>query len=103
MKETETISDPALKKASDTRRTQARQSFGAVTDGLDQVRLAYDPFIASLRDLRTALGSDLTEGGVNAAAPTISKAKNDGQRLKQAIVAAQGSIATFRQQTVSPK
>ncbi len=103
VKETESIANPELREAAGARRTQARQAFGALTDSLDQVKVAYDPFIADLRDIRTALGSDLTAAGVNAASPTISKAKSNGQKLKDAIARAQAAVANFRSQIVSPR
>lgn len=66
--EAQAINDAGLKEANLARRDMAKDEFALVTSGYDMAKSDYDTMISDLKDLRTALGADLTAAGVDAAA-----------------------------------
>jgi len=70
---------PTVKEGMEAR----RQRIGAAMDGLitsaQDLRDSYQPYVADLKDLQTALAIDLTPGGVRSQSAAIEKAKADGE------------------------
>jgi hypothetical protein len=100
--EAQNINDPNLKKANLERRDQARAAFAKVQDATQKAKLAWEPFIGGLRDIRTFLGTDLTAHGVDAVSPAITKVHTDCQALKAAAAQIQQAITEVKSQLVSP-
>jgi hypothetical protein len=101
--EVQNISDPTVKKAAMARRDQATASYQRVREANNSVRMAYEPFVSNLRDIRTALGSDLTGHGVDAMGPAINNAHSQASALKSALANLKGAMTDLKSQLVTPK
>jgi hypothetical protein len=73
--EIESINDPAIKGQSLKRLGAAKTSYQQVERSLFETRDGYVPLIASLGDIQTALGQDLTPAGLAAIRPAHLKAR----------------------------
>lgn len=63
------LSGDRAQRISDQRRSEFEKAVADVGDELDQLRAAYDPFIAKLHDLQVMLENDLTRQGVKHTEP----------------------------------
>ena len=50
-----------------------------------QTQMAFKPFLSDLKDIQTALGTDLTVGGVSAVKGAADKATQDSISLKSSL------------------
>ena len=81
--EMSTLSDPNLKSTLEQRREAVRANYEQVRSAGQDVRDAYDPFIAKLGEIEKALSINLTPATVNGIRPTLDQAQSDGRALKQ--------------------
>lgn len=81
----EEISDPEIRDISEERHAQSRSAFDEATRSSVDVKRVLQTYISDLRDIETFLSNDLTPSGVEAIAPVIEQAREDGEALKQAI------------------
>lgn len=89
-----TIMNPDIKNAAQQRRDSVQQEMNDVKRSYTEVRTDFDPFMANLKDIQTALNSDLTAGGVSAVKGAADTANMNGNKLKQSL----GDLAKdFRQ------
>jgi tetrahydromethanopterin S-methyltransferase subunit B len=89
-----TIMNPDIKNAAQQRRDAVQTEINDVKKSYAEVRIDFDPFMANLKDIQTALNSDLTAGGVSAVKGAVGTATTNGDKLKSSL----GSLATdFRQ------
>lgn len=63
------LSGDRAQEISSDRRAEFEDSVDSVSDELDALRAAYDPFIVKLQDLRVVLKNDLTRPGVQRTQP----------------------------------
>jgi hypothetical protein len=68
------IQNEAIRSSSAARKKSVETRFNAVQTNYDQVKMEFDPFISDLKDVRTALGTDLTAGGVASVKGVVSNA-----------------------------
>lgn len=80
-----TIKNQDIKNASTQREAQMQKQFMDMKRGYAQVQIAYGPFISDLKDIQTALSTDLTEGGLSAVKGATSKANTDAGALKDSL------------------
>jgi hypothetical protein len=80
-----TIMNPDIKNASQQRKAAVQAELNDTKRSYAQVRVAFDPFMANLKDIQTALGTDLTAGGITAVKSAADQANNNGAKLKDAL------------------
>jgi uncharacterized protein YhaN len=94
------ISDPDLRKRSEERLTHTKDRFGEIRNSGQQASELYAPFMKSLQDQVTFLGSDLNASAVASLAPDAAKIKASAAELYAAIdkttAAANANIAALR-------
>jgi hypothetical protein len=84
-KEMDQVSNPELRAGAAARRQKIKANYESILASGRSVRDAYQPFLKDLQDIQRALASDLTPGGVSAAAPAIDKTKSEGMALNERI------------------
>jgi DNA repair exonuclease SbcCD ATPase subunit len=75
--------NPQIQESMEQRRQRVSAGYQKVTDIAMQVRVAYQPYVQDLADIKRALKMDLTAGGVKNLEPSIAKAKSDGAVVLQ--------------------
>ena len=86
------IKDPQIKATVESRRAAVRSNFSLVQMYSDDVRKAYEPFIASNKDLVQALSIDLSPAAVSALAASFDRVADDGTALDQKLWMLQRSL-----------
>lgn len=76
------ITDPNLRATADERRQRVAERYDKLDADAQELRAAYDPFIAELHDVQTVLANDLTYGGVEAARPAFEKVRTGADTLR---------------------
>ena len=79
------ITNPELKAATQARQAEVKNTLGELSAAGKKAGDAYDPFIKDMKDIRTYLSNDLTQGGVKRIEPTIQKARQNGTALQKAL------------------
>ena len=64
------------------RRSQLSASYNMIKQDTAAAKDAFVPFMASLRDIQSYLGLDLSVKGVNSMAPLVAKAKDNSTQVK---------------------
>jgi hypothetical protein len=98
-REAATISDSAMKSASEKRREAVRAHYDNVKEAADAVREAYGPLLTSLTDIKKTLDVDLSAAALPAIAPAKEKANQQGQTLKQRLSALIGELDKIQSAT----
>jgi hypothetical protein len=89
-----TIMNPDIKSAAQQRKDAVQNEINDVKKSYAEVRVDFDPFMANLKDIQTALNSDLTAGGVSAVKGAVGTATTNGNKLKSSL----GGLSTsFRE------
>lgn len=88
----ETIQNENLRNISERRREEVALSFKEVAESLGKSKAAFDPFVASLKDIQTALSLDLTKAGIFAVSNLVAEAYSSGAELKGALADAASDI-----------
>jgi hypothetical protein len=78
------IQNADIKTRSMARKKEVLDRFTKVKLSYTQVSDAYHPFMSDLQDIQTALGTDLTAGGIAAIKTAAQKANQDAIPLKKA-------------------
>jgi uncharacterized phage infection (PIP) family protein YhgE len=79
------IKNEDIKNRSAERKNQVQKEFTDIKTAYTQVSMAYRPYMADLRDIQSALRTDLTVGGVSAVKGAADKANTDGTQLKSSV------------------
>jgi len=79
------IKNEDIKGRSEARKQEMQAKFDAVKRSYAEVQIAFGPFNRDLKDIQTALGTDLTAGGLNAIKGVAEKANQNGQVLKTSV------------------
>jgi hypothetical protein len=80
-----TIQNEDIKNRSAARKTEVQQRFTNIKGIYIEAGDAFKPFMANLKDIQTALSTDLTPGGVAAIKGAADKATKDAVPLKAAV------------------
>jgi len=84
-KELSTMSYDAVRSRSEARKNEVSQRFEAVNRRYSEARAATQPLIAYLNDIRKALGTDLTTGGLAAVKPIVQNAEENTVKVQTAL------------------
>lgn len=76
------IKNEDLRNRSAERKTEVQKEFTDIKRVYAQTEMAFKPFLADLKDIQTALGTDLTTGGIASVKSTADKANQDAVALK---------------------
>jgi Protein of unknown function (DUF2959) len=79
------IKNEDIKSRSEARKQEMQERFTKIKMSYTQVSDAYHPFMSNLKDIQTALGTDLTVGGVTAVKGAAEKANQDAVPLKKSV------------------
>jgi thiamine pyrophosphate-dependent acetolactate synthase large subunit-like protein len=80
-KQNNAIQDESLRKLGEERLTEFRSQIGDVSKQIDELMAGTSTLEGQLNSLRTYLGNDLTEPGIEAVASRISDTTKDGRKL----------------------
>ena len=80
-----TIKNEDIKSRSAARKTEVQERFTNIKRTYVEAGDAFKPFMANLKDIQTALATDLTPGGITAIKGAAEKATKDSVPLKAAI------------------
>lgn len=87
------IHNEDIKQRSAARRAEMQQKFTEVKRGYTEMQQAFGPFMQDLKDIQTALSTDLTVGGLAAIRSVADKTNNDGHTLRNS---AQQLVSHFK-------
>ncbi len=79
------IHNEDIRSRSAERRTAVNERFDKVRVSYVRAQNSFEPFLSDLKDIRTALKTDLTAGGVYAVRSTANKAKTDVNPLRDSL------------------
>lgn len=77
------LSGERAQNISEDRREQFENSVGSVSEELDELRAAYDPFLTKLNDLQVVLANDLTRRGIERTAPLRAGLRDMAEELRE--------------------
>lgn len=83
--QTAQINNEDIKNRSAARKEEMQKKFTDIKMSYTEASEAFKPFLSDLKDIQTALSTDLTTGGVNAIKGAADKANKDAVPLKASI------------------
>jgi Protein of unknown function (DUF2959) len=90
-----TIRSQSIKDASTKRRNAVFSEYNDLKRSYAQTTMSFDPFMSDLKDIQTALSTDLTVGGVGAVKGATVKANSDGTKLKASVIQLSSDFRTL--------
>ena len=84
-KETTTIKFEAVRDQSVSRKTQVSDDFNTVNQRYRENQAVIEPLISYLQDIRTALSTDLTVGGINSVKGLAANAEQNARKVQTAL------------------
>jgi hypothetical protein len=84
-KETSEIKYEAVRDQSVSRKTQVSNEFNTVNQRYRENQAVIEPLISYLQDIRTALGTDLTIGGIQSVKPLADNAEQNARKVQTAL------------------
>lgn len=91
----EKIQNTGLRQASQARLDEINAGFANIRTRYEETRAAFVPFLTDLKDIRTALGADLTPAGAERIRPYIDDALNTIEPVKSAVEKLAADFASF--------
>ena len=79
------IQNEGIRRSSAERRKAVAAQFDAVQASYNQVKTNFDPFVSDLKDVRTALSTDLTTGGVASIKGVVASAAKSAVPLRKSL------------------
>jgi hypothetical protein len=79
------ISNESLRKKAQKRLNSVQKNYDNVEESLKEAAEKFKPFLSDLNDVRTALSTDVTAGGVKAIKSTVRTANWDYQFVERAV------------------
>jgi predicted nucleic acid-binding Zn-ribbon protein len=79
------IQNEDIKKRSSERKAQVQKEFMDIKQSYAQAQIDFKPFMSNLKDIQTALSTDLTMGGIGAVKGTVEKANQNAVPLKKSL------------------
>jgi chromosome segregation ATPase len=89
-----TIQDPQVRARSEARRKEVSTALDKSQASFQDVRTNYQPLGGTLTSIRTALSTDLTQGGLNSVRDLVRKANGEAASLKRSL---DGVVANLRE------
>jgi len=74
-----------VRSRSQARRTEVAERFKSVHQRYAETRTTMQPLLVYLKDIRRALGSDLTPGGLQSVKPIVANARENAQKVQTAL------------------
>jgi uncharacterized phage infection (PIP) family protein YhgE len=84
-KEDTQYDNPELQAISERRRAELSEVYGKVTESSLNMKEPFKAYVSGVKEIQSFLSNDLTAKGIEAVAPVVSKAVNEGDTLKYAI------------------
>jgi len=84
------IQNEEIKSRSADRKAEVQKKFAAIKQSYHDTADEFKPFMSDLKDIQTALATDLTPGGVSAIKKVTEKAAKSGNSVKSSL----GKLAT---------
>ena len=92
-KESASMNFEAVRDQSVARKTEVSNEFNTVNQRYHQNQAVVEPLITYLKDIRTALGTDLTAGGVQSVKPLAENARQNAQKVQTALAQLSDELA----------
>ena len=80
-----TIKNEDINSRSAERKKEVQTKFTDIKKSYEETAMAFKPFMANLKDIQTALSTDLTPGGIAAIKPVADKANQEAVPLKASL------------------
>ena len=80
-----TITDPVLRDAAFARRAEISARLQTLYKSYQTAKAAYAPYLASLADIQTVLGTDLSAKGLESVKPFVAKVSAEADPLRAAL------------------
>jgi len=77
------VKNEEIRQLAQQRRAKLQETFGNIKTAAQDAKQSFPPFLENLKDLRTALSSDLTVQGIDAAKAIFTKTKGNGMELQK--------------------
>jgi len=77
------VQNPEIRRLAQERRGKLQEAFGTIKTAAEGTKTSFPPFLSNLKDLRTALSSDLTVQGIAAAKGIFAKTKSNGVEVQK--------------------
>jgi len=77
------VKNEEIRKLATERRAKLQETFDSIKTATQNTKQSFPPFLSDLKDLRTALGADLTVQGIDAAKGTLQKTKSAGNEVQK--------------------
>ena len=77
------VKSEEIRKLAMERRAKLQETFGSIKTAAQDAKQSLPPFLSDLKDLRTALGSDITVQGIDAAKGTLQKTRAAGNEVQK--------------------
>lgn len=74
-----------VRSRSEARRAEVGERFKSVHSHYREARTAMQPLLTYLKDIRRALGSDLTRGGLQSVKPIVANARDNAQKVQTSL------------------
>jgi chromosome segregation ATPase len=84
-KQNAAITDADIKESAEDRRKSLSKKLEGVTKAMDEAAGMYPPYLARMKDARTALSNDLTKAGIKSIDSTLSHLINEGADVTKAL------------------
>ncbi len=92
-KETTAIKFDAVRDQSVSRKTQVSNEFNTVNQRYRENQAVMEPLISYLQDIRTALSTDLTAGGIQSVKPLADNARQNARKVQTALARLSDELA----------
>jgi hypothetical protein len=109
-KQMDTVKSEEIKKMSQERKAKLQETFDNIKNAAADAKESFPGFLSDLKDLRTALGSDLSPQGIDSSKGIIEKTKNSGAQVQKdldKLITEMNSVAeaitAAKAQTTKPK
>jgi len=83
-KQVATMNNEDIKARSAERRAAVETSFANIKNHYQELTTAYHPMMSDLKDIQTALQTDLTSGGIKAIKPIADRIAGEATKVKEA-------------------
>jgi hypothetical protein len=104
-KETAAINFEAVRDQSVSRKTQVSNESNTVNQRYRENQAVIEPLISYLQDIRTALSTDLTQGGLNSVKQLVDNAEQNAHKVQAALARLTTDLSTSRTEmsSVAPR
>ena len=79
------VKDEDIRQLAQERKQKLQETFDKIREYTEPLKEQFDPWMSSLKDLRSYLANDLTVSGVAAAKKPFAKAKSEGVKVQKSM------------------